>query len=94
MLELSSDPFFYVVTAIAILITSVAKGGFGGIAMLSVPLISLAVSPIIAAAITLPLLLLMDAFSVYIWRKDAAWNHFWALLPGAVLGIFVGAFSA
>lgn len=94
MSALSTDPFFYFVTAIAVLITSVAKGGFGGIAMLSVPLMSLAVSPVVAAAITLPLLLLMDAFSVYIWRKDAAWHHFWVLLPGAVLGIVVGAFSA
>ncbi len=94
MYELSSDPVFYVVTGIAVLITSVAKGGFGGIAMLSVPLMSLVVSPILAAAITLPLLLIMDAFSVYIWRRDAAWNHFWALIPGAILGIGVGAASA
>lgn len=94
MYEISTDPLFYIVTGIAVLITSVAKGGFGGIAMLSVPLMSLVISPVVAAAITLPLLLLMDAFSVFIWRKDAAWNHFWALIPGSILGIGIGAASA
>ncbi len=62
--------------------------------MMSVPLMSLVMSPVIAAAIMLPLLLVMDAFSIFAWRKNAAWHHLMVLLPGALVGIIIGALSA
>ncbi|WP_295874806.1 sulfite exporter TauE/SafE family protein [uncultured Zhongshania sp.] len=85
------DPFFYFCAVPAILIFGMAKGGFGGgIAVVSVPLMSLAISPIQAAAILLPILLVMDA--VALWSFRGQWDrlNIKILLPGAVIGIVLG----
>ncbi len=89
-----SDPFFYLCAIPAVLIFAMVKGGFGGgIAIISVPLMSLAVPPVQAAAILLPLLIAMDA--VAIWSFRGAWSkeNIRLALPGAVAGIVVGAFT-
>ena len=56
-----TDPFFYICAIPAILIFGMAKGGFGGgVSVVSVPLMALAVSPLQAAAIMLPILVVME----------------------------------
>ncbi|CAA0079660.1 Uncharacterised protein [Zhongshania aliphaticivorans] len=85
------DPFFYLCAVPAILIFGMAKGGFGGgIAVVSVPLMSLAVSPMQAAAILLPILLVMDA--VALWSFRGKWDkaNIKILVPGAIVGIVLG----
>ncbi|MEH6581901.1 MAG: sulfite exporter TauE/SafE family protein [Halioglobus sp.] len=90
-----SDPGFYLVSIPAVLLYGIAKGGFGGaVAVLSVPLMALVMSPTQAAAILLPILVVMDAFVV-----KAYWGLFdrralKILLPGAMVGILIGYFSA
>ena len=84
------DPAVFLITALAVFITGISKGGFGGIALLAVPLMSLVMPPTQAAALMLPLLLLMDAFGLFAWRQHAAWPHLKILLPGALFGVFVG----
>lgn len=89
-----TDPFFYLCAIPAILIFGMAKGGFGGgIAVISVPLISLAMSPVQAAAIMLPLLIVMDAVAVWSFRGTWSRLNIRLTLPGAILGIAIGAFS-
>lgn len=66
------------------------KGGFGSIGMLGVPLMALAMSPVQAAAILLPILIVQDAVSVGIfWRK---WDlrQVIRLAIGAVFGVVAG----
>lgn len=92
--NLPTDAWFYMVAATAVIVTGISKGGFGGIALLAVPLMSLVIDPVLAAAIMLPLLLATDAFGVVNWRKGADWRHLKLLLPGALAGIITGAFSA
>jgi uncharacterized membrane protein YfcA len=63
---LIDNPWFYAAAIPAIVLTGVAKGGFGGgIGSLAVPLIALTVAPARAAAIMLPILVLMDAVGLY-----------------------------
>ena len=51
------DPVFYAVSIPAVLLYGIAKGGFAGpLAILGVPLMSLVISPLQAAAILLPIL--------------------------------------
>jgi uncharacterized membrane protein YfcA len=85
---------FYLVAVPAVLIVGIGKGGFaGGLGILAVPLLALAVSPLQAAGIMLPILCVMDIAGV------RAWLHKWdralmlKLLPGAIVGILVGAFT-
>lgn len=89
-----TDPLFYACAIPAILIFGMAKGGFGGgIAVISVPLISLAMPPVQAAAIMLPLLIIMDAVAVWSFRGKWSKTNIRMTLPGAIAGIVVGAFT-
>ncbi|WP_332803010.1 sulfite exporter TauE/SafE family protein [Sphingomonas sp. RT2P30] len=71
-----------------------AKGGFAGMGALSLPLIALTISPVRAAAILLPVLIVQDVVGVWAFRRS--WDGYvlgW-MLPGAVLGIALGYFFA
>lgn len=89
-----TEPLFYLAAIPAVLITGVSKGGFGGIALLAVPLMALVISPTQAAGIMLPILLAMDASSVYAYRGVCDKRNLKILLPGAIIGIIIGAFTA
>ncbi|MEE4380372.1 MAG: sulfite exporter TauE/SafE family protein [Pseudomonadales bacterium] len=89
-----TDPFFYALAIPAVLIVGIAKGGLGGgIGILGVPLMALAAGPVQAAAIMLPLLMVMDAFAVHRWWRQWDLPNLWVLLPGATVGIVVGTFT-
>ena len=89
-----TDPFFYLCAIPAILIFGMAKGGFGGgIAVVSVPLISLAISPVQAAAILLPILIVMDGVALWSFRGKWSRENLVIIIPGAIIGIAVGALS-
>ncbi|MDE0361868.1 MAG: sulfite exporter TauE/SafE family protein, partial [Rhodospirillaceae bacterium] len=60
MPELLTDPAFVIIAIVAVLVTGISKGGFGGVALLAVPLMSLVISPIQAAGIMLPIMIPMD----------------------------------
>jgi len=67
-------PAFYVVAVIAILVTGIAKGGFGqGSGGIAVPLMAMFIAPQEAAGIMLPILCAMDLFSVHAYRR--AWSR-------------------
>lgn len=85
---------FYLVAAVAVVFTGISKGGFGGIALLAVPLLTLVMPATTAAAVMLPLLLAMDALGIWEYRKDASWMHLKKLLPGALIGIAIGTITA
>ncbi|BFM18444.1 sulfite exporter TauE/SafE family protein [Maricurvus nonylphenolicus] len=89
-----TDPFFYLCAIPAILIFGMAKGGFGGgIAVIAVPLMSLAVPPFQAAAILLPILVVMDFTAVWSFRGHWSRRNLKLALPGAIAGITLGAFT-
>ncbi len=82
-----SDPIFYLAAVVAVTFLGLAKGGFSGVGLVATPLLALAVPPVQAAAILLPILLLQDVISVWVYRRDwDAWN-LKVMLPGAVIGV-------
>lgn len=85
-----TDPWFYAVTIPAVLLLGLAKGGFAGIGILGVPLMALVVSPVQAAAILLPILLVQDVVGVWAFWRDRDDGVLARMLPGAALGIIVG----
>ncbi|RVU81418.1 sulfite exporter TauE/SafE family protein [Leucothrix sargassi] len=88
------DPFFYLMAIPAVLIVGISKGGFGGgLGVVAVPILTLAIDPVLAAAIMLPILCTMDLMAVKaFWKKwDSALLI--SLLPSAVVGILIGTFS-
>lgn len=85
-----TDPWFYAVAIPAVMILGLAKGGFAGVGVLGVPLMALAVSPVQAAAIALPILILQDAVSVAAFRRDWDGRVLAWMLPGAAAGVATG----
>ena len=91
---LITDPLFYLFAIPAVLIVGISKGGLGGgLGLIAVPLMSLAVTPFQAAAIMLPILCVMDLVSMWGFRGRYDSRNLQILLPAAVLGIGVGALS-
>ena len=71
-----------------------AKGGLGGgLAMLAVPLMALVIPPLQAAAILLPLLIVMDAFAVWTFRGKWDYRQLKIMIPGALVGVCIGALT-
>lgn len=86
-----SDPLFYAACVPAVLIFGISKGGFGGgLGIVSVPLMSLVMSPMQAAGILLPILCLMDLLSLWAYRGKWVWPELKVLLPASLFGIAAG----
>ncbi len=89
-----SDPWFYAAAVPAMIILGLAKGGFGVIGLLTVPLLSIAISPVQAAGITLPILVLSDMVAVYSYWREWDKGVLAVMMPGALVGIAIGWLTA
>jgi uncharacterized membrane protein YfcA len=88
---LITDPWFYAAAIPAVLLFGISKGGFGGgLGMLAVPLMALIISPVQAAGILLPILCLMDIFSVWAYRGRWVRPEIDVLVPASIVGIVGG----
>jgi uncharacterized membrane protein YfcA len=85
-----TDPLFYAAAIPAVTLMGFAKGGFSGLGLLSLPLMALVLSPVQAAAITLPILIVQDVVSVWAYRHTWDRRNIAILLPGAIAGILSG----
>ena len=91
MIPLLSDPWFYAASIPAVVLVGLSKGGFGGaMALIGLPLMALIMSPVQAAAILLPILIVMDIVSLWAWRGKYDRPTLVYMLPGAMVGIAVG----
>ena len=90
-MTLINDPFFYLVAVPAVLLLGISKSGFGaGFGSLAVPLMALAVSVPQAAAILMPVLLVMDLLGMAAFRRHLDRRLLWFLLPWGLAGIALG----
>jgi uncharacterized membrane protein YfcA len=86
-----TDPLFYAVAIPAIVLVGISKGGFGsGAGMLATPLIAMVVPIPQAAAILLPLLLVMDAAGLWAYRGVFSRENMRVILVGGVAGVLLG----
>jgi uncharacterized membrane protein YfcA len=86
-----TDPFFYAVAIPAVTLLGISKSGFGaGLGSLAVPLMALAISVPQAAAILMPVLLLMDLLGLAVFRRSFDTPLLKFLLPFGLLGTLVG----
>jgi len=88
--ELVSNPWFYAAAGVAVVLSGISKGGLGAAGGLMVPIMSLTISPVQAAAIALPILLTMDVVGVYAYRNDWDRRQIAILLPAGILGLALG----
>lgn len=84
---------FWYTAVIALLLVGIGKAGFaGGVGIVATPLLALTIPVADAAALLLPLLMIMDVFSLWHYRHAFDRRSIQLMLPGAVLGIAVGGF--
>ena len=85
-----TDPWFYAAAVPAVIIVGLSKGGFGGgVSILGVPIIALVIPPVEAAAIMLPVLIVMDMVAVVHWRGVWDRRSVALLLPSTMVGLVV-----
>jgi hypothetical protein len=89
-LPVLTDPSFDILAVSAVILLGLSKGGFIGLGLMGLPLMSLSVPPMQAAAIILPTVLAQDALTVWMFRRHwSAWN-LKVMIPSMTLGIAVG----
>jgi uncharacterized protein len=89
-----ADPLFYLLAVVAVTLLGLSKGGFFGLGVMALPLMSLSVPPLQAAAIILPTALAQDALTVWTYRRDwSAWN-LKIMIPSMAAGIAIAALFA
>ena len=82
---------FFLAAIPAVFISALGKGGLGNaMGVMAVPLMSLVISPVQAAAVLLPLLLVMDMFAIWGWWRFASWNILKIILVPGLLGVGIG----
>ena len=92
ILPIITDPIFYLVSVPAVLLLGLSKSGFGaGFGSLAVPIMALSVTVPQAAAILMPVLLLMDLLGLAVFRKDFDLELLKFLVPCGLTGVVIGA---
>ena len=85
------DPYFWSIAVLAVLVVAFSKSGLlGSLGMIGVPLLTFVMPARDAAGMMLPLLLVMDAFAVWNYRKEVDWRILRIMLPGAFVGTLIG----
>jgi uncharacterized protein len=87
---MTGDPFFYVIAGLAVALLGLSKGGLVGAGALSLPMMALVISPVAAAAILLPILIVQDVVGVWAFRRDWDGHVLAVMLPGSLIGIVLG----
>lgn len=90
-LDIISNPWFWAWAIPACILTGISKSGLGGgVGGYTVPLMSMAISPIQAAAIALPVLCVIDLAALRAWWGKWDKTIMRTIMPGGILGIVAG----
>ena len=84
------NPMLFAMLGLAAFLIGLSKGGLPAVAMLSVPIMSLTMSPSKAAALLLPIYILSDMVSVWLYRKEFSMENVKTLIPAGILGVLIG----
>ena len=76
--------------ALAAFLVGLGKGGLAMMGTFGVPVLALAMSPVRAAAILLPVFVFSDLFALWLYRREFSARNLRILLPAATAGITMG----
>ena len=85
-----ANPSLFALLCLAAFFVGLSKGGMPVIAMLSVPILSLVMSPIVAAVMLLPIYIISDIISVWLYRREYSAVNLKILIPAGIFGVLVG----
>lgn len=81
---------FWVVAVIGAFLTGVGKGGIPIVGALVVPVMSLTISPVVAAGLMLPVYVVSDWFGLYAYRREFDKRVLAIACAGMTLGVGLG----
>ena len=86
------DISYYLIVSFSILLFAISKSGFsgGGLALISVTLLSITYGPLTAIAILMPMLIVCDVIALFLNRKYFEYKILWSIAPYSLLGVIVG----
>lgn len=87
------DGYFWL-ASLAALLVGLSKGGLPTIGMLGVPVLSLVMSPVKAAVLLLPIYVISDMVSVWLYRKHYSLPNLKILVPASMVGVLIGWLTA
>ena len=88
-MHLLADPSFVAVAVLGACLLGISQGGFLGLGVMALPMMSLFVPPLQAAAIILPTAIAQDFLTLWVYRRSwSGWNVA-ILLPSMFVGMFV-----
>lgn len=93
-MSLFANPLFLAVAIVAVILLGLSKGGFIGMGVAAVPLLSLVVPVPQAAAILVPILLAQDAISIWFYHRDFSGWNLAVLIPGSIAGAVLATLTA
>ena len=88
------NPWFWAAAIPAVVMIGLSKGGLGPLGTLAVPILSLVMSPVQAAGVTLPIFVLSDIVAVISYRHHFDAGILKVMLPAGLLGIGLGWLTA
>ncbi len=90
LLAISTIGFAYIF--LAAFITGFSKTSVGGMGILAVLLMALAIPGKASPGVLLPMLIMADVFAVLYYRRDCQWKVLFKILPITAIGIVIGFF--
>ncbi len=85
---------YLVVASCAAVLIGMSKGGLPLVGMMSVPLLSLVMSPLKAVVLLLPIYIISDVVGVWLYRRNFSLINLKILVPASMVGILIGWFTA
>ena len=88
------EGWFWLAAVLAAVVVGAGKGGIPIVGMLAVPILSLSISPVVAAGLLLPVFVVSDLFGLYAYRHEFDKRVVAVLLPGLTAGVAIGWYTA
>lgn len=84
------DFAFWALAGLAAVLVGLSKGGLPVVGILSVPLMSLVMSPVTAAGLLLPIYVISDMFGLYAYRRAFDGRVLAITVPAMIFGVGIG----
>ena len=81
---------FWALAVLAAVLVGASKGGVPVVGMLGVPILALAISPVTAAGLLLPIYVVSDMFGLYAYRHSFNRRVVAIVVAGAAVGVALG----
>ncbi|WP_194093843.1 sulfite exporter TauE/SafE family protein [Marivivens aquimaris] len=85
---------FWIVSVIAAISVGLSKGGLAALGTIAVPVMALAIDPIVAAGLLLPVFVVSDIFGVWTYRKHFDKQLLIISIIGGTVGVVIGGLLA